>query len=96
MELFSFYFMEALTIWIKSCLSDAPPTKEPSMSSHIARFLQLAAVTEPPYKILVLLATLLDTFFSNHFLQAAWTSWACSGVAVLPVPAVIESQLEGK
>ena len=37
----------ALMMLMKSGLSDAPPTRNPSMSGWVASSLQLAAVTEP-------------------------------------------------
>lgn len=40
----------ALTMVTKSCLREAPPTRNPSMSGFAARSLQLAAVTEPETK----------------------------------------------
>ena len=50
-------YLVALIILIKSGLSDAPPTKEPSMSGQAANSRQLAAVTDPPYRIRVDSAT---------------------------------------
>ncbi len=37
----------ALMIWLKSGLSDAPPTRKPSMSGLVASSLQFPADTEP-------------------------------------------------
>lgn len=56
------------------------------MSGWLPNSLQLAAVTEPPYWILTASATLELTVLLMYCRSALWTSWACSGVAVLPVP----------
>jgi hypothetical protein len=41
----------ALMISINSGLSEAPPTRKPSMSCLLASVAAVAAVTEPPYMI---------------------------------------------
>jgi len=44
-------------IWTKSGFSEAPPTREPSISGQAASSRQLPADTDPPYRILVDSAT---------------------------------------
>lgn len=68
------YYFLALTISINSGFKDAPPTKNPSMSFSLASSLQLAAVTDPPYIIRVVLATFSLTSSVNHFRKIWWTS----------------------
>jgi hypothetical protein len=53
--------------------------------------LQFFSDTLPPYKMRVLSAASLETSFLSHSRSAAWTSWACSVVATLPVPMALQT-----
>lgn len=64
----------------------APPTRKPSISACLLSSLQFFSLTLPPYRMRVSLAALSSTFSFSHLRMAAWTSWACSVVATLPVP----------
>mmetsp|Transcript_10388 Transcript_10388/g.44192 ORF Transcript_10388/g.44192 Transcript_10388/m.44192 type:complete len:305 (-) Transcript_10388:182-1096(-) len=66
--------------------SDAPPTKNPSMSSCFASSSQFPAFTEPPYWMRTADATAGDTALAMNARMPACTSCACSGVATFPVP----------
>ncbi len=60
-------------ILTKSGLSDAPPTRDPSMSGQAASARQLSAVTEPPYRMRTLSETSaeseVDVKASFHFIK---------------------------
>jgi hypothetical protein len=64
----------------------APPTRNPSMSGCFAKSALFFSVTLPPYRMRVFSAASGETSFLSHSRIAAWTSWACSVVATLPVP----------
>src|SRR5438105_8269387 len=71
--------LAALTISMKSfATSEAPPISPPSTSGWAKIAAAFCAFTLPPYRIRVSEETLV--------LRKACTAWACSGVAVLPVP----------
>ena len=57
------------------------------MSGFERRPAALAPFMEPPYWMRVAFAMAGDTLAASHARIDACTSWACSGVAVLPVPA---------
>jgi len=69
----------------------APPTRKPSISGCLASSLQFFSFTEPPYKMRVLSATEEETVVDRNLRIAAWTSWACSVVATLPVPMALDA-----
>ena len=71
---------------MNSAFRDAPPMRPPSMSGFERRPAALAPFMEPPYWMRVAFAMAGDTFVASHARIDACTSWACSGVAVLPVP----------
>lgn len=56
------------------------------MSGCLASSLQFFSETLPPYRIRVFSEASAETSFLSHSRRAAWTSWACSVVATLPVP----------
>ncbi len=65
----------------------APPTRAPSMSGWAMIAAMLAALTEPPYRMRTCVGGVLRRSVSaSRSRIAPMTSWASSGVAVLPVP----------
>mmetsp|Transcript_18399 Transcript_18399/g.56465 ORF Transcript_18399/g.56465 Transcript_18399/m.56465 type:complete len:247 (+) Transcript_18399:533-1273(+) len=71
---------------MNSVLREAPPIKPPSMSCWASRPAALAPFMEPPYWMRTLDATAGETLEESQARILAWTSWACSGDAVTPVP----------
>src|SRR5690606_12883985 len=65
--------------------SDAPPTRPPSMSSRANRSAAFAPLTLPPYRMIRPAAIVASCAAIIRRIRA-WTSCACSGVALLPVP----------
>merc|ERR1712210_11617 len=65
------HFWLALTIWTKSGLRLAPPTRLPSTSGQAASSRQLAADTLPPYRMRRFSETSAETLSFSHFLRAA-------------------------
>mmetsp|Transcript_627 Transcript_627/g.1293 ORF Transcript_627/g.1293 Transcript_627/m.1293 type:complete len:233 (-) Transcript_627:108-806(-) len=76
----------ALMTSMISGLSDAPPTRKPSMSGHADRSGAFLALAEPPYWMRTSSAVLASTLVAIHSRIALCVSCACSGVAVTPVP----------
>jgi hypothetical protein len=68
-----------------SALSEAPPTRPPSMSALAKSSRAFDALTLPPYRILTELAIVASSAATLPRI-IAWTSCACSGLAVRPVP----------
>lgn len=62
-------YLRALMMSTNSGLSEAPPTRKPSMSGFLARSRALAAVTEPPYWMRRLLDTSFEMFSASHCLR---------------------------
>ena len=73
----------------------APPTRNPSISACCARSLQFLPLTLPPYRMRVASAVSLPSDEDIHLRIPAWTSWACSVVATLPVPMALGYVLGG-
>lgn len=63
---------------MNSSLSDAPPTKKPSISFSSCNLEQFAPFTEPPYRMRVASATAAETFSDSHLRISECTSWAWS------------------
>src|SRR5262249_10143590 len=75
------------TIFKKSsAFSDAPPTSAPAMSHCDSSAAALSGLTLPPYWMRIWLAASLPSFSASRPRMKAWTSCACCGVAVRPVP----------
>ena len=64
----------------------APPTRNPSMSSHAARPSQLPGFTDPPYNTRVVAPASSLTVLLNHARMEAHAACACSVDATTPVP----------
>lgn len=60
------------------------------MSACLARSLLFFSLTLPPYRMRVFSDASGETSFFSHSRMAAWTSWACSVVATLPVPIALQ------
>jgi len=69
-----------------SAFSDAPPIKPPSTSGLEKISSAFAGFTLPPYSIETPLATSSPYLLASVCLINACMSWACSGLAVSPVP----------
>src|SRR5690606_2264592 len=65
--------------------SDAPPIRPPSTSGRENSSAALAGLTLPPYRIGSEPAIVASCAASSPRMKAC-TSWACSGLAVRPVP----------
>ena len=66
--------LTASTIWWNSGLSDAPPTKKPSMSGWAIKSAAFLAFADPPYKILTESRASAETFVPSHSLISACVS----------------------
>jgi hypothetical protein len=63
--------LHASTILWKAGFSDAPPTRNPSISGYLIRSAALVSVTDPPYKILTEFWASFETFLPSHYLISA-------------------------
>src|SRR5712692_4117166 len=80
------YLRAAAQIAMKSsATSDAPPISPPSTSGIANSSLALPGLTLPPYTIVARCASPRSRAASRARMNAC-TSWACCGVAFLPVP----------
>src|SRR5262249_2462507 len=64
----------------------APPTRAPSMSGSAIRLSMLSGFTLPPYTMRTRAAVRSSAIAASSLRIVRWTSCACAGVAVLPVP----------
>mmetsp|Transcript_58611 Transcript_58611/g.154002 ORF Transcript_58611/g.154002 Transcript_58611/m.154002 type:complete len:217 (-) Transcript_58611:393-1043(-) len=76
----------ALTMSANSGLSDAPPTRNPSMSGHAESSGAFLAFAEPPYWMRIIAAQNSETLAAIHARISLCVSCACCGVATSPVP----------
>ena len=77
----------ARTIARKSpALRLAPPTRAPSMSGQASSSAALSGLTLPPYWTTTRAAVASPNASASRPRMNAWAAWACSGVAVSPVP----------
>merc|ERR1740117_2078055 len=76
----------AATISANSGLSEAPPTRKPSMSGIAESSAAFLALAEPPYWMRMASATVAEAFSEISLRMPAWVSCASCGVAVSPVP----------
>mmetsp|Transcript_9087 Transcript_9087/g.21395 ORF Transcript_9087/g.21395 Transcript_9087/m.21395 type:complete len:230 (+) Transcript_9087:111-800(+) len=74
------------TISANSGLSEAPPTRKPSMSGWAERSGAFLALAEPPYWMRISSAVFSSTLALIQSRMALCVSCACSGEAVTPVP----------
>merc|ERR1712078_487949 len=80
------HLLMAATISANSGLSDAPPTKKPSMSGIAESSGAFLALAEPPYWMRIASATSEEAFSEISLRMPACVACASSGVAVRPVP----------
>src|SRR5262249_55067958 len=69
----------------ESAVSDAPPTRPPSTSASAISARMLSGFTLPPYRIRMRGATAAGRAATRARMKW-WTSCACPGVALRPVP----------